>query len=79
MKKAIYRMLARMAKDGDIETAAEIIEEMLEANPEPAAAASAAAAPEETAGITAGAAAPALRRRREKHRKHGVAPNAVHP
>lgn len=36
MKKSLTRMLARMAKDGDVETVAEFIEEMLgEENPAP--------------------------------------------
>ena len=30
MKKSLSKVLARMAKDGDIETVAEIIEEMIE-------------------------------------------------
>ena len=30
MKKSLSKILARMAKDGDIETVAEIIEEMIE-------------------------------------------------
>ena len=47
MKKSLSKILARMAKDGDIETVAEIIEEMIE--PEGAAEAEAAAAAEEVA------------------------------
>ena len=45
MKKSLSKVLARMAKDGDIETVAEIIEEMIEpeGSPEPE------AEPEETA------------------------------
>ena len=54
MKKSLSKVLARMAKDGDIETVAEIIEEMIEpAEPEEA---EAAPEPEETqsAGESAG-------------------------
>ena len=47
MKKSLSKILARMAKDGDIETVAEIIEEMIE--PEGTAEAEAAAAVEEAA------------------------------
>jgi len=47
MKKSLSKILARMAKDGDIETVAEIIEEMIE--PEAAAEAEAAAAAETVA------------------------------
>ena len=47
MKKSLSKILARMAKDGDIETVAEIIEEMIE--PEGAAEAAAAAVAEEVA------------------------------
>ena len=47
MKKSLSKILARMAKDGDIETVAEIIEEMIE--PEGAAEAEAAAVAEEAA------------------------------
>jgi len=36
MKKSLSKVLARMAKDGDIETVAEIIEEMIEPETEPA-------------------------------------------
>ncbi len=39
MKKSLSKILARMAKDGDIETVAEIIEEMLEPEAAPAEAA----------------------------------------
>ena len=38
MKKSLSKVLARMAKDGDTETVAEIIEEMIAENPEEAAA-----------------------------------------
>ena len=47
MKKSLSKILARMAKDGDIETVAEIIEEMID--PETAAEAEATAAAEEVA------------------------------
>jgi hypothetical protein len=47
MKKSLSKILARMAKDGDIETVAEIIEEMIE--PEGTAEAEAAAVAEEVA------------------------------
>ena len=47
MKKSLSKILARMAKDGDIETVAEIIEEMIE--PEGTAEAEAAAVTEEVA------------------------------
>ena len=47
MKKSLSKILARMAKDGDIETVAEIIEEMIE--PEGTAEAEAAAVAEEAA------------------------------
>ena len=36
MKKSLSKILARMAKDGDIETVAEIIEEMIEPGEDPA-------------------------------------------
>lgn len=54
MKKSLSKILARMAKDGDAETVAEIIEEMMEAEapetPEPETAGEAAEADAETAG-----------------------------
>ena len=43
MKKSLSKVLARMAKDGDIETVAEIIEEMIEPETEPVEAAEAVA------------------------------------
>ena len=53
MKKSLSKVLARMAKDGDIETVAEFIEEMIEPETEPAEAAA-----EAVAEAVAGAAGP---------------------
>ena len=54
MKKSLTRLLARMAKDGDVETVAEFIEEMIEGEPDTPAEAAA-----EVAAEVAEAAAPA--------------------
>ena len=54
MKKSLSKILARMAKDGDIETVAEIIEEMME--PETPSEAAAEAAAEAAEGIAEAAA-----------------------
>ena len=61
MKKSLTKLLARMAKDGDVEAVAEFIEEMIEGEPETKAEAAAEAVEEVTeavAGAVAGAIAP---------------------
>ncbi|MER2183590.1 MAG: DUF2213 domain-containing protein [Clostridia bacterium] len=59
MKKSLSKLLARMAKDGDVEAVAEFIEEMIEGEPETKAKA-AAETVEEVAEAVAGAVAEAV-------------------
>ena len=59
MKKSLTKLLARMAKDGDVEAVAEFIEEMIEGEPETKAEAAAEAVEEVTEAV-AGAVAEAV-------------------
>ena len=59
MKKSLTKLLARMAKDGDVEAVAEFIEEMIEGEPETKAEAAAEAVEEVTEAV-AGAVAEAI-------------------